>query len=217
MKPDFPRKLPRTDIDWQGLISALGAANRALAECNGVLHAQFEVIHPLIEGNGRLGRMLVPLFLVEKNLLTWPTFYVPSFLESHRRDYYDSLRGLDGAESWNRWIRFFLNALSEQARQNSEEARGILMLRERLAKEVQHLTRSKHAVSLLDRIFRRPIFEPSSLFPDEALPTRAAVMTLLRKMREKSVLLVMREASGRGPQVLALRELVNLVEGRGVL
>ncbi len=182
-----------------------------------VIHAQFEVIHPFIDGNGRLGRMLVPLFLNEKRLLSWPTFYISSVLEARRPEYYETLRGLDGPKSWNRWIQFFLNALTEQSRQNAEKARGILSLRERLVREVSRLTRSRHTILLLDRIFRQPIFEPSSLFADKALPSKPAVMTLLGKMRDAGILRVLRQAKGRQAQILALAELVNLCEGREVM
>ena len=183
----------------------------------GIIHAQFELIHPFVDGNGRLGRMLVPLFLREKNLLAWPTFYISSSLESRRTEYYDSLRGLDGASSWNDWIWFFLNVLTEQARMNTSRAKDILKLHDRLAEQLVTLTRSKHASALLDRIFRQPIFEPSGLLGDAALPTKPAVMTLLRKMREAGILRVLRESSGRRPQILALSELVNLCEGRKVI
>jgi len=182
-----------------------------------VIHAQFEVIHPFIDGNGRLGRMLVPLFLYEKKLLARPTFYISSFLEARRPQYYDSLRGLDGPDSWDRWIQFFLKVLTEQSRLNTEKARAILALHERLVGEVVALTRSKHSVPLLGRIFRRPIFEPSSLILDKGVPTKPAVMTLLRRMKEAGILQVLREASGRRPQILALAELVNLCEGRKVI
>lgn len=182
-----------------------------------LIHAQFEVIHPFVDGNGRLGRMLVPLFLVEKGLLGWPTFYISSFFEARRRNYYDALRALDGGATWNRWIHFFLHAVVEQSHKNSETVRQILVLRERLAEELLHLTRSRYALPLLDRIFRRPIFEPSSLLPDRALPTKPALMTLLGKMKEAGMLKVLREARGRRSQILALAELVNLVEGRKVV
>ncbi|MFV2044991.1 MAG: Fic family protein [Anaerolineales bacterium] len=182
-----------------------------------LIHAQFEVIHPFVDGNGRLGRMLVPLFLMEKELLARPTFYISSFFEARRQEYYEALRALDGAETWNRWIRFFLNALVEQSSRNTDKAQQILALRERLAERVLGLTRSRFAVPLLGRIFRQPILVPTSLFPDEGLPTKPAVMTLLRKMRDEGMLLVLREPSGRRPQILALAELVNLVEGRKVI
>lgn len=182
-----------------------------------VVHAQFEAIHPFVDGNGRLGRMLVPLFLNEKALLTRPTFYISSLLEMRRSEYYQTLRGLDGPESWNRWIEFFLAALAEQSRQNTDKVRGILALRERLVEEVSNLTRSKHSVVLLDRVFRQPIFEPNNLLGDRALPSKPAVMTLLGKMREAGILRVLRPARGRRPQILALAELINLCEGRKVL
>ena len=182
-----------------------------------LIHAQFEFIHPFIDGNGRLGRMLVPLFLHEKEILARPMFYISSYMEAHRAEYYDALRVLNGSESWNRWVRFFLNALTEQSRQNTEKARGILALHEKLVEELLALTRSQHAIPLLNRIFHRPIFEPRSLLDDRALPSKPAVMTLLRKMREADMLKVLREASGRRPQILALAELINLCEGRRVI
>lgn len=182
-----------------------------------LIHAQFEVIHPFVDGNGRLGRILVPLFMMQKELLVRPTFYISSFFEARRQDYYGALRSLNGGESWNRWIRFFLEALVEQAEENARKAQQILQLRARLAEQALHLTRSRYAGPLLNRIFRQPIFEPSSLLPDEGLPTKPAVMTLLRKMKAAGMLTVLREASGRRAQILALTELVNLVEGREVI
>ena len=84
-----------------------------------IVHAQFEIIHPFVDGNGRLGRMLVPLFLFEHRILSRPMFYLSSYLEAHRDEYYGLLRGLDGPGSWNRWVTFFLGALVEQAKANN--------------------------------------------------------------------------------------------------
>lgn len=182
-----------------------------------ILHTQFEIVHPFVDGNGRLGRMLAPLFLCEKRILSRPTFYISAYLEANRREYYSGLRALNGAEAWNNWVSFFLQALAEQARENSEKAHAILRMYDRLKRDTLALTRSQYAIPLLDHLFRQPVFAPSDLVDFEDLPSKPMVMQLVRKLREAGLLSVIREPSGRRGQILALAELVNLVEGRRVI
>jgi Fic family protein len=182
-----------------------------------VIHAQFEVIHPFVDGNGRIGRMLIPLFLKEMAILLRPTFYISAYLEAHRKEYYQLLRALDGPEGWNRWIKFFLEAVTAQARDNTEKALDIIALYEHLKKQVLDLTRSHHAVQMLDHLFRQPILSPSYLIEEDDMPSKPAVMGLLGSLKEAGILKVLRESSGRSPQILALAELVNLCEGKKVL
>jgi Fic family protein len=182
-----------------------------------IVHAQFEIIHPFVDGNGRLGRMLVPLFLFQKGILSPPTFYLSAYLEAHRDEYYARLRGLDGPESWNRWVAFFLQALAEQARANTEKASRILELYERLKRQTLSLTHSQYAIPLLDHLFRLPIFAPSALLDFDDMPSKPMVMQLLGKLRDAGMLTILRQARGRRGQILALGELVNLCEGRKVI
>jgi Fic family protein len=181
------------------------------------IHAQFEIIHPFVDGNGRLGRILVPLFLREKKILPRPMFYISAYLETHRDRYYDLLRRLNGPENWNRWVEFFLDALAGQARDNSERARQILALYKGLKERILELTHSQYAVPLLDRLFEHPVFSSTALVDDKAMPSRPMVLNLLRRLREAGILTLIREGSGRRPQVLALAHLVNLCEGKRVL
>ncbi|MDP2743637.1 MAG: Fic/DOC family N-terminal domain-containing protein [Dehalococcoidia bacterium] len=183
-----------------------------------IIHAQFEVIHPFLDGNGRLGRMIIPLFLCEKNLLSRPGFYVSAYLEEHRDEYVTRLRALcTEPDAWNRWIEFFLIALDEQAKANATKARQIIKLYEQLKTRVIDLTRSQFAVPLLDQMFKLPIF-PSNIFGQlPAMPTRAAILTMLNKLKDGGILKVIRPGSGRSPQVLALTELINLCEGRNII
>jgi Fic family protein len=182
-----------------------------------VIHAQFEVIHPFVDGNGRIGRMLIPLFLHEKGILRRPIFYISSYLEAHRKQYFQSLRELNGPESWNHWISFFLEAVTVQARDNTDKALGIMNLYERLKSEILTLTRSQYAVPMLDHLFRRPILSPGSLIEEDDMPSKPTVMSLLNLLKEAGILKVLREPSGRRSQILALAELINLCEGRKVL
>jgi Fic family protein len=183
-----------------------------------VVHAQFEIIHPFLDGNGRLGRILIPIFLAEKKILARPLFYLSAYLEAHRDEYVARLRALGSDPSaWNAWIEFFLIATNEQAQKNAEKARAIIELYERMKAQIITVTRSIYAVPLLDQIFERPLFQTAHLtFAGDTKPSRQAVTNLVRILREKGILKVIREGSGRRGQVLAFAELINLCEGKMV-
>ena len=183
-----------------------------------VVHAQFEILHPFLDGNGRLGRILIPLFLHEKQILHRPMFYLSAWLEARRDAYIEHLRPL-GVQpgAWDRWIAFFLTGLEEQARANAAKARAMLDLYESMKARVLDLTHSQYAVPLLDQMFERPVFEGSHLKLGEKPPTRAAVGNLLRILREDGMLNVLREGSGRRATVYAFGELINLCEGKRVV
>ena len=91
-------------------------------------HYQFEAIHPFLDGNGRVGRLLISLFLIERQILPTPLLYLSAFFEAARRDYYDGLRGISERGEWNEWLEYFLqgvarmseDALSRAARINSK-------------------------------------------------------------------------------------------------
>jgi len=183
-----------------------------------IVHAQFEIIHPFLDGNGRLGRMIVPLFLYEKKLLSRPMFYISAYLEAHRDEYVDRLRVLClEPDAWNKWINFFLTALHEQAQANAAKARQIIDLYERLKGQVIELTHSQFAVPLLDHMFEQPVFQGNSFDLSKDMPTKAAILALLNKLKNAGILKVLREGSGRRPQRLALAELINLCEGKEVI
>jgi Fic family protein len=74
----------------------------------GLAHYQFEAIHPFLDGNGRVGRLLITLFLIERQILPTPLLYLSAFFEASRRDYYDGLRGVSEREAWNDWLEYFL-------------------------------------------------------------------------------------------------------------
>jgi Fic family protein len=182
-----------------------------------ILHGQFEIIHPFIDGNGRLGRILIPLSLFERKVRSRPVFYLSAYIEEHKEEYIECLRGL-GRErgGWNRWVEFFLKAVIEQAEVNQATARGIKDLYERLKAEVIKLTHSQFAVPLLDVLFERPIISSSELEGRAGLPSKQMIMTLLGKLKDTGILTALREPAGHRPQMLALSELLDLCEGRPV-
>lgn len=183
-----------------------------------IVHAQFEILHPFLDGNGRLGRILIPLFLHEKGILSRPVFYLSEYLEGHRDEYVDRLRDIGTkAGSWNDWTAFFLIALHMQAEANVRKAREIHALYNDLKERVRKLTNSQFAVPLLDAMFQHPIFQGSFMEGQPSMPSKPMINTLLGKLKISGLLTVVREGSGRRAQVLALAELVNLCEGKKLI
>ena len=182
-----------------------------------IVHAQFEIIHPFDDGNGRLGRILIPLFLFEKKLLNSPMFYLSSWLETRREEYIARLRAI-GRESnaWNEWCAFFLRGIDEQAALNAGTATAILELYRDLKQRVLGVTHSQFAVPLLDQMFGRPIFQGGHLNFAPLEPSRPAVASLLRQLRDAGILIVLVEGAGRRGNVYAFPDLLNLCEGKKV-
>lgn len=213
--PPEPKLLPDALDNWEKYYHA--ERPDALVQL-AVVHAQFEIIHPFLDGNGRLGRILVPLFLCEKKILSRPMFYLSAYLEENRDEYIDRLRALGRSdEAWNDWIAFFLRALDEQARKNAMKARAIMDLYEKLKARVIGLTHSQYAVPLLDRLFQQPVFQPAHIQLEAFQMSRQALHALVRTLREAEVLKVVRAGSGRRGQVLALADLVNLCEEKPIV
>ena len=181
-----------------------------------LIHAQFEILHPFIDGNGRIGRMIIPLFLYEKHILSRPCFYLSAFFEARRDDYITLLRALGQPGSWTHWTAFFLEGVATQAEANTNKARAIQDLYERLKQQFLDLTHSQFAVPLLDFMFERPIFRASDISKLEQMPSAPMVSHLLATLKQNQLLHTVQEGAGRRSQILALSELINLCEGRKV-
>ncbi|MCE2451321.1 MAG: Fic family protein, partial [Nitrospinae bacterium] len=96
----------------------------------GLAHAQFETIHPFLDGNGRVGRLLITFLLCEQGVLQKPVLYLSWFFKQHRQQYYDELQSVRDAGTWERWLAFFLRGVVEVSGQATDTARRILSLRE---------------------------------------------------------------------------------------
>jgi len=185
-----------------------------------VVHAQFELLHPFKDGNGRIGRILIPLFLFQKRALSQPMFYLSEYLEAHREHYYARLKAISAEGDWDGWIVFFLQAIVAQAGSNSARVTAIQALYEEMKLAIQAATHSQYSVQVLDAIFSKPIFRSSDLTAQLSREFGIHEKTtsgLLRQMREAGILLALQTGSGRRPATLCFPRLINVAEGRDVL
>src|SRR5690554_2698301 len=184
-----------------------------------VMHAQFELLHPFKDGNGRIGRILIPLFLYQKKALSQPMFYLSEYLEANRDEYYQRLNNISKEGDWNGWIAFFLKAITVQAKQNSGRVKTIMALYDDMKLRIHEITRSQYSVYLLDALFSKPIFKTTDLitrFSQEYGIHEKTTPGLLRQLKEAGVLMELKAGSGRRAAVLCFPELLNLAEGREV-
>lgn len=120
-------------------------------------HYQFETIHPFLDGNGRIGRLLITLYLVSHGLLAKPSLYLSAHFEKHRTAYYDALSRVREANDFGHWCRFFLQAVIETAENGKETFRRILSLRQELDRQVVTLgRRAENARKLIMHLYRNP-------------------------------------------------------------
>jgi Fic family protein len=132
----------------------------ALIHC-GIAHAQFETIHPFLDGNGRVGRLLISFLLVHRGVLHRPLLYLSTFLKHHRAEYYDRLMAIRNDGNWESWNSFFLRGVAETAEEATETARAIVTMRENHRYVVQDSGLGRNELRLLDLLFVRPLVNTS--------------------------------------------------------
>ncbi|MES1219403.1 MAG: Fic family protein, partial [Bacteroidota bacterium] len=125
----------------------------------GMLHYQFETIHPFLDGNGRMGRLLMTLFLVDKGLMIKPALYLSDFFEHHRTFYYDNLHRVRTHSDMTQWLKFFLAGIIETANSSIQTFKDILKLKERLERDTlpRFKARQKNAIEGLTSLYRTPV------------------------------------------------------------
>lgn len=178
-----------------------------------IIHAQFEMIHPFVDGNGRVGRILVPLFLYEKGMLSNPMFYISEYLEKNRDEYCAKLQSISENRDWEGWILFFLMAIAEQAKSNSDKAKAVLELHEKIKSEIAELIRTQFSIPAIDTLFGRAIFTTTDFVTRSGIPKNSA-MRILDKLQEAEILFVLREGRGRLPALLMFKDLITITEGK---
>ena len=154
-----------------------------------ISHYQFETIHPFLDGNGRIGRLLIPLYLVNHGLLAKPSLYLSDFFERNRASYYDALMRVRVSNDLIHWVRFFLNGVAQTATKGREVFRQVLALRT----EVEHLVlgmgkRAPSARQALNFLYRKPVIEARELEQSLGVTTPTA-NGLIKALIDKGILI----------------------------
>jgi Fic family protein len=131
----------------------------------GLAHAQFETIHPFLDGNGRIGRLLITLFLCQQRILEKPVLYISLFLKEHQTEYYERLQRVRDYGEWEGWLKFFLTGIRDVARQATATARNIVALRENHRSMIvdQFAASSGNALRLLEHLYQKPGISVNSI------------------------------------------------------
>ena len=156
-----------------------------LVQC-ALMHEQFEAIHPFLDGNGRVGRLLITLFLIERGRLSQPLLYLSDYIDEHRKDYYDLLQRVRTHGDWISWLRYFINGVHVTAADAVKRTTHVIELREQFRKRVSDKPK---ALALVDQLFTNPYLTVARA--EEMLkvsnPTARKVVDILieRKLVEK--------------------------------
>jgi len=175
-----------------------------------LVHYQFETIHPFLDGNGRIGRLLVTLLLCQRNVLGKPLLYLSAFFEQHRQEYYELLLKVSSAGAWRKWIEFFLQAVAEQSADAVTRSRRL----QELLRSYTQLARDKHmpptAGQLVELILMKPVINARTA--QEFLKvTYPAAQKAISSLEEAGILT---EITGRKrDKAYAANEILKVLDG----
>lgn len=182
----------------------------------GLAHAQFEIIHPFGDGNGRLGRILIPLLLYKKGLLTRPSFYLSGYLEAHREKYHSSLHSITEMNDWQGWVEFFLTAVINQANKNNRRADEIISLYNTMKERFEEASRSQYTRRALEAFFKKPFINSKDFYEEIRSENRNQANKILKTLEENQLIALFRKGKGSVPSIYVMPELVNITEGKQI-
>lgn len=207
--PPAPEKVEDAMAEWERFVN--DGTMPALVRVS-IAHAEFESIHPFLDGNGRIGRMIIPLMLCQERLMSHPCFYLSEFFEHRNSEYQDRLLAVSRDGAWTEWCEFFLGAMAHQARENHEKAEMIYSLFERTRARLIELTSSAYSDKVVTALFRAAIFQTTRVIKDSSVNPKTA-RRLLAALKEDGLLIELEPASGSKPAIYLFPELFRISEG----
>ena len=177
-----------------------------------VSHYQFEVLHPFTDGNGRIGRLLAVLQLIEAGMLDAPVINLSPYFEVRRDEYIDLLNKVSVTGRWDEWITFFCRALYDQAADGVQRAKELLAWRDRTLAALRAAAARGTVLSVVDQLMELPVVTSRSIVDRQGVSTGAAMRSIARLVE----LGIVREITGRSyAKVYAAEELLALFDRRG--
>jgi Fic family protein len=174
-----------------------------------LIHSQFETIHPFLDGNGRIGRLLITFYLFWEGILTKPLLYLSFYLKKNRAEYYDLLMKVRLKGAWEDWIRFFLNGVSETSAEAAKTAREVIQLKEELVTKLHNNSISSvYGVRLIDMLFKTPLVSVKDIFGKLNISKEAA-NELVKKFEKIGIL---KEITGKQRyKKYSFREYIDII------
>ncbi len=151
-----------------------------------IIHYQFEAIHPFADGNGRTGRIVNALYLVQQELLLQPVLYLSSYIVKYKTDYYQLLRGVTEKNNWHDWIMYILTALIETAQLTTKKIRSMLLLKEEIEKKMKDVLGPSYSYDLLQLMFALPYLK-IELLEKKQIAHRQTASTWLKKLADSDI------------------------------
>ncbi|MDQ1075302.1 MULTISPECIES: Fic family protein [Microbacterium] len=179
--PPLPQHLGDLLADWERFVNDDGRALPALVQA-GLMHYQFETIHPFLDGNGRIGRLLINLLLMERKRLPLPLLYLSNYFETHREEYYERLQAVREKADIEGWLTFFLEAVRAQADDAVDRSRRLISIRERYHSEA--IKERSNLPRLVDIIVRNPFVTVKSV-EDELQMTNQGTRLLIKNAEKR--------------------------------
>ena len=162
-------------------------------------------------GLGRTGRILIPLFLWHKNRLKAPMLYISEYLKDNREIYTQKLLDISEKGKWEEWVKFFLDAVEVQAGRNATKALEVLKLYDQMKTSIPNITESPYGIVVLDTLFRLLTFRCTD-FKNIANLNAQTSNRILSRLKDEGILITLKEASGRSPEVLRFSPLYELIK-----
>ena len=180
----------------------------------GIAHAQFETIHPFLDGNGRVGRLLITLLLCERQILVKPVLYLSYYFKKNRQRYYDELQSVRDAGTWERWLSFFLQGVNEVSEQAAETAGQILALREEHRRKITDTfgRAAGNGHRVLEYLYENPIVSTKNI--QDCLDATYPVANNVAKRMLQSGILTQRPGRSRN-RIFIYRDYVRLFHEDG--
>lgn len=175
-----------------------------------IAHLEFEALHPFKDGNGRIGRMVIPLLLWQAGAISEPHFYISEYFEKNKDIYIDRMRDVSASNAWEDWILFFLRALEDQSKKNLEKAEKIQSLYKEMKEKFRDVLSSRWNITALDFIFTRPVFRNNQFTSKSGIPAPTA-HKFTRMLLDAELLRTVAPAAGRRPALYAFEPLLSLV------
>ena len=151
-----------------------------------LIHYQFEAIHPFADGNGRTGRIVNALYLVQQELLVQPVLYLSSYIVKYKTEYYQLLRGVTEKNNWHDWVMYILTALIETAQLTTKKIRSMLLLKEEFEKKVKDVLGASFSYDLLQLMFALPYLK-IELLEKKEIAHRQTASTWLKKLTDADI------------------------------